>query len=109
MDNKKGITVIDLFCGGGGLSEGFHQAGFDVVFGIDNWRPACETHEMNGLGETGNIDLLDFGVDDVLNLKKDLERRYGTIDIVIGSPPCTEFSFAKKGGRGDIEKYGVTS
>jgi site-specific DNA-cytosine methylase len=104
MVNKKGITVIDLFCGGGGFSEGFHQAGFDVVFGIDNWRPACETHEMNGLGETGNIDLLDFGVDDVLNLKKDLERRYGTIDIVIGSPPCTEFSFAKKGGRGDIEK-----
>lgn len=104
MNSKKGVTVIDLFCGGGGFSEGFHQAGFDVVFGIDNWKPACETHEINSLGETGNIDLLDFGVDDALNVKKDLEKRYGTIDIVIGSPPCTEFSFAKKGGKGDVEK-----
>lgn len=104
MTTGKGITVIDLFCGGGGFSEGFHQAGFDVVFGIDNWKPACKTHEVNGLGETSNMDLLDVGVDDVLKVKKYLEEKFGTIDIVIGSPPCTEFSFAKKGGRGDIEK-----
>jgi|GEM_PF-1834062 len=99
-----GITVIDLFCGAGGFSEGFHQAGFDVILGIDNWEPACRTHTINNLGETRNLDLLEFDVDKVLALKKDLEKEYGIIDVIIGSPPCTEFSYAKKGGKGDIEK-----
>ena len=99
-----GITVIDLFCGAGGFSEGFHQAGFDVVYGIDNWEPACKTHTLNNLGETRNLGLLEFDVDKVLSLKKELEKKFGVIDIIIGSPPCTEFSYAKKGGKGDTEK-----
>ena len=99
-----GVRVIDLFCGGGGFSEGFHQSGFDVVYGIDFWPPACETHTLNGLGVTEKTDLLKAGVDEIVEIKRRLEAEHGTIDVVIGSPPCTEFSFAKKGGRGDIEK-----
>ncbi|MGD9962668.1 MAG: DNA cytosine methyltransferase [Thermoplasmata archaeon] len=105
MSGKKpGIRVMDLFCGAGGFSEGFRQAGFDVVFGIDHWKPACDTHELNGLGETGQYDLLNYGPEDMLVLHKKLRRKVGTIDVVIGSPPCTEFSFAKNGGKGDIDK-----
>ena len=103
MSRERGLTVLDLFCGAGGFSEGFRQAGFDVVMGIDNWRPACETHEINGLGESRDIDLLEPEVDEILALKRELEERYGGIDVLIGSPPCTEFSYAKKGGKGDIE------
>jgi site-specific DNA-cytosine methylase len=101
---KSGLRVVDLFCGGGGFSEGFHQAGFDVVYGIDFWRPACDTHSVNGLGETVNMNLLDVDVDDILAVKTRIERRHGEVDVLIGSPPCTEFSYAKKGGKGDIEK-----
>lgn len=99
-----GVRVIDLFCGAGGFSEGFHQSGFDVVYGIDFWPPACETHTLNGLGVTEKTDLLKADVDEILEVKRRLEGEHGTIDVVIGSPPCTEFSFAKNGGRGDIEK-----
>jgi len=101
---QSGLRVMDLFCGGGGFSEGFHQAGFDVVFGIDFWKPACDTHHTNGLGETRRMDLLETEVDDIVALKKELVKKYGEIDVVIGSPPCTEFSYAKKGGHGDIEE-----
>ena len=37
-------SVADFFCGCGGLSEGFFQAGFDVVFSLDNWNLVKETH-----------------------------------------------------------------
>jgi DNA-cytosine methyltransferase len=99
-----GLTVLDLFCGAGGFSEGFHQAGFDVVFGIDNWEPACRTHDINNLGETRKQDILAMDVDQILTLKKELNQKYGEIDVIIGSPPCSEFSYAKNGGKGDIEK-----
>ena len=39
--NRK--TVIDLFCGCGGLSYGFIEAGCEVVLGIDHWKDAIET------------------------------------------------------------------
>ena len=103
-EKKLGITVLDLFCGAGGFSEGFHQAGFNVVAGIDNWEAACRTFTINGLGESLKIDLLKTDINKILTLKSNLEKYYGTIDGIIGSPPCTEFSYAKNGGKGDIEK-----
>lgn len=80
------------------------MAGFDVVYGIDFWKPACDTHEANGLGRTEKLDLLGFEAENVISLKEELQANYGCIDLVIGSPPCTEFSYAKKGGKGDLEK-----
>ncbi len=46
MSNQK-LKVIDFFCGGGGFSEGFRQAGFDVIWAVDNWLPAVITHQEN--------------------------------------------------------------
>ena len=43
MKNKP--TVIDLFCGCGGLSYGFIEAGYDVLLGIDHWKDAIVTFE----------------------------------------------------------------
>ena len=28
-------TVLDLFCGCGGISYGFHLAGFEIIGGVD--------------------------------------------------------------------------
>ena len=41
------MKVIDVFCGAGGFSEGFRQAGFEVIFGIDKWEYAVRTHQSN--------------------------------------------------------------
>lgn len=40
MNNK----IIDLFCGCGGLSKGFEQAGFEVKIAIDMWEDAVITY-----------------------------------------------------------------
>lgn len=87
------LTCADLFCGAGGFSEGFRQAGFHVTVALDNWAPAVLTHEKNH-PETKAIngDILTFD-----------PEALGPIDVLIGSPPCTEFSFANRGGGGDIE------
>lgn len=79
------LTVIDLFCGAGGLSEGFRQVGFDVVLGIDNWDTACESFEANN----PHSDVRCEDVHDIEMLPK--------ADIVLGSPPCPDFSIAKIG------------
>ena len=41
------MRVADFFCGGGGFSEGFRQAGFEIVFAVDKWAPAVNTYKGN--------------------------------------------------------------
>ena len=44
---KKKYTFIDLFSGAGGLSLGFHNAGFDNVFSLDIDSNFCKTYRKN--------------------------------------------------------------
>ena len=74
------MRVSDLFCGGGGFSIGFKEAGFDIVFGIDNNKNACKTFKYNF--PSANViceDIMEF-------------NDYPKTEIIIGSPPCIEFS-----------------
>lgn len=91
---NKRLTVIDFFCGAGGFSEGFRRAGFEIVMGIDNWKPAVETHNLNHGLEDIVRDVLDF--EDIEEIKK-----LPDTDIIIGSPPCVLFSLSNHGGNAD--------
>lgn len=88
---SEGLRVVDLFCGAGGFSEGFRQMGFQVTYAVDIWKPAVVTHEKNHPQTTAlEADVLELDPGDL-----------GKVDVLIGSPPCTQFSFANKGGKGD--------
>jgi DNA (cytosine-5)-methyltransferase 1 len=90
------LKVIDLFCGAGGFSEGFRQMGFEVAYAVDNWNPAIEAHKLNQPeAETMKADI------ETLDPKLFLDHRP---DVLIGGPPCTEFSGSKRGGGGDVKK-----
>ena len=85
-------TVLDLFCGCGGMSLGFEKAGFNVLLGIDVWDDALKTYAFNHKhSKAMNGDLSILGAE---NLWPILGNR--KIDIIIGGPPCQGFSIAGK-------------
>jgi len=88
-------SVLDIFCGAGGFSEGFRQQGFKIVHGIDNWEPAIRTfnHNLN----------LDCGVRNVLDFESSVEEieTLPDTDVIVGSPPCISFSNSNRSGKAD--------
>lgn len=93
---QKGVSVLDLFCGCGGLSQGFEQAGFNIQFGIDNWADALKTYSHNH--ENTVAIQANLGSDDAGEIIKLYE--INNIDLIIGGPPCQGFSIA---GKRDID------
>ncbi len=96
------LKLLDLFCGAGGMSLGFHLTKkYRVVGAIDNWKPALETYKYNFPDVPIENILLD-SVDDVFeekNTKYDNFRNKllkEKIDIIIGGPPCQGMSLAGK-------------
>ena len=41
------LNVLDLFCGCGGLSEGFRLAGYNIIGGVDFNSAAIDTYRKN--------------------------------------------------------------
>jgi DNA (cytosine-5)-methyltransferase 1 len=85
-------TVIDLFSGCGGLSQGFLDAGFDVILGIDHWKDAIQTFNYNHKTSNGLVADLHNETPTSIYKKTGIE----SADIVIGGPPCQGFSIAGK-------------
>ncbi len=90
MKPRHDMTVIDLFCGAGGLSEGFRQAGFHVLAGQDFDDNAgatfAATHpEAKFIG--GPIQKIT-----PRQLLKAAGVKRGEIDVIVGGPPCQGYS-----------------
>jgi len=89
--------LLSLFTGGGGLDIGFEAAGFSTLLAADNLGPAIETlarnrPKMSLFGppwHSGDVRDLDLGVVSTL-----IGKRSGSIDMMIGGPPCQPFSVA---------------
>lgn len=85
-------NVLDLFCGCGGMSLGFEQAGFSVLLGIDIWEDALKTYQFNRKGaKTLCADMSDLKGEDVAKIIGNT-----SVDVIIGGPPCQGFSIAGK-------------
>ena len=87
-------TVADFFSGAGGLSEGFEQAGFKVVYALDMSNDAVATYNANHRSKAYVADIRSITASDVLKIS-----RLKDIDVVIGGPPCQGFSLAGNIGR----------
>ena len=85
---------IDLFCGCGGLTRGFENAGVTIVEAYDCWADAIECYQQN------------FSHPGVVADISDTDNMAGRIahlspDIIIGGPPCQDFSQAGKRQEGE--------
>ena len=92
------MKVADFFCGGGGFSEGFRQAGFDIVFAVDKWLPAVKTYKAN----KPKTNVLH---DDIIRISNLPDLEFNALvpdtEVIIGSPPCQSFSHSNKSGNAD--------
>ena len=91
---RKGhYSVVDLFCGAGGLSTGFSRRGFKLLFAIDNSSEAIDTFRLNHpeLSED-NIFLGDIG--GLIGKRLNSVVLNNRVDVVVGGPPCQGFSLA---------------
>lgn len=82
-------NVLDMFCGCGGLSKGFEQAGCNILVGVDFDAAPLRTFEYNHKGAKGlQLNLGDASSFDTI--EKTLNGQ--AVDIIIGGPPCQGFS-----------------
>lgn len=89
----KNINVLDLFCGAGGLSRGFMDAGYNVVLGVDFEDAALITFQNNhGDAKAMNVDLFDHK--NIKQITDYLGDKNLSIDVLVGGPPCQGFSLA---------------
>lgn len=89
------MPVVDLFCGCGGLSKGFELAGFNIVAAFDSWQSALTCYNANFNHDAHFLDL-----DDVAGSVAAIKPHTPT--IIIGGPPCQEFSNAGKRQEGPL-------
>jgi len=80
------LNTVDLFCGCGGMSLGFQNAGFNIIGAYDNWKPSISVYKKNFKHPVYEVDLQEEKLhEQIAGLKP---------DVIIGGPPCQDFSNA---------------
>ncbi len=96
---------IELFCGCGGLSTGFLDAGVKVGAGFDLDRRAVDAYDYNHAYRGSKGIVLDVSRATGAQL---LELAgVSSIDVLIGGPPCQPFSIVGKRLGRDDERAGL--
>lgn len=94
--HKSDISVLDLFCGCGGMSKGLQDAGLKIVAGIDVWNKAVESYKKNFTHTCICADISKLPPE-----KFAKDQKIDNIDIIVGGPPCQGFSIAGKRDKKD--------
>ncbi len=94
MKESSKNSAIDLYSGIGGWTLGLKLAGITVLSSYEWWKDANKTHNKNFNTAHKEVDIRKLDLSDLPSP--------GSVEYVVGSPPCTQFSLANRGGKGDI-------
>lgn len=89
------LTMIDLFSGAGGLSEGLSEAGFHSLFASEIVPEYAKTYSLNhtdAIVRTADIRTLDAEA-----IRRELNVKRSELDLIAGGPPCQDFSINAAG------------
>ena len=92
--NPESPTIVDLFCGAGGLSLGFVQEGFKISLANDIEACCIDTYSHNH-PETPRKHIVQGDINQVIENIQEL-LRFKDVDCVVGGPPCQGFSMANR-------------
>ena len=82
--------AVDLFCGAGGMSLGFEQAGFDIVAAVEVDPVHAAVHKYNfPMGATLCRDVSKLSGAEIREAAGIGKR---PVDLVVGGAPCQGFS-----------------
>ncbi|OAI53857.1 cytosine methyltransferase [Betaproteobacteria bacterium SCGC AG-212-J23] len=93
--------LVDLFAGCGGISLGFHRAGFELVGAVEFDPHAAQSHALNFSREAPkHIRDIHARARDITSTEPaDFLREHGhqepperVVDVIVGGPPCQAFA-----------------
>lgn len=83
-------NCVEIFCGLGGLSQGFCQAGYDLKLGLEIESEQLETFSANHPGVPSICkDIRTVPPEEIAEASG---VRRGKLDVLLGGPPCQGFS-----------------
>ena len=109
MTERERMKYIDLFAGSGGLSLGLYNAGLHGIFAVEKNKDAFSTLKYNLIERRNHfswpnwLEMKNWDINQLLEIhSKELATLNGSVDLVVGGPPCQGFSMAGKRKNDDI-------
>jgi len=100
--------VLDLFAGCGGLSLGFHAAGFELRAAVEFDADAARSHGLNFHGgapeHSQAIDITKTHPSDLAAALR-LGPVGSAIDVIVGGPPCQAFARVGRSKLREVEEH----
>jgi DNA (cytosine-5)-methyltransferase 1 len=90
MEKYNKLSMIDLFAGAGGLSEGLRESGFHSLYANEIKQQYSKTYAANHKNTI--IDQRDIRNVDASSVRELLKVKRGELDLIAGGPPCQGFS-----------------